>query len=290
METKASPEEIKAVLEDFLGYELTQENSNTRFSGSTLSSGIYNQLLGAISAAFLLMAWVVFLIFSESRKVKAATTMITFLGISVALPGIPAIRIISGIGIFVGFVLGLFAKTRKKNEKRLFWISILASLILFFFYTKLIILIPVIIVLLALYTIYSIPSLAVILSAFADIVMTIALIDFLGFNLSLAGVIALLMLIGYSVDTDVLLTTRLLKRTEGSTNERMWEAFKTGTTMTVTSIIAVTAILVVIYSFSDIFRQIFSILLIGLSFDLMNTWLMNASVLRWYIEHKEAKL
>ena len=42
--------------------------------------------------------------------------------------------------------------------------------------------------------------------------MPLALIDFLGIEISAAGIAAFLMLIGYSVDTDILLTSRALKR------------------------------------------------------------------------------
>ena len=132
-----------------------------------------------------------------------------------------------------------------------------------------------------------IPSIAVILSAFADIVFTIVVINLLGINLSIGGIVALLMLIGYSVDTDILLTTRILKKKEGSLNERMFGAFKTGLTMTLTSIAAISIALVIIYSFSETLRQIFTILLIGLGFDIFNTWITNASILRWYAEVKK---
>ncbi len=131
-----------------------------------------------------------------------------------------------------------------------------------------------------------IPSLAVIISAFADIVMTIALVDLLGMTLSSGGIVALLMLIGYSVDTDILLTTRILRKRGESLNKRMFGAFKTGLTMTLTSIIAIAVALIIIYSFSDTLRQIFTILLIGLGFDIFNTWVTNASILKWYAEAK----
>jgi preprotein translocase subunit SecF len=36
-----------------------------------------------------------------------------------------------------------------------------------------------------------------------------------------------------------------------------------------------------------VLRQIFLILLIGLSFDLINTWITNASLLKWYQEGQE---
>lgn len=131
-----------------------------------------------------------------------------------------------------------------------------------------------------------IPSLAVIISALADIIMTILVIDLLGIPLSIGGIVALLMLIGYSVDTDILLTTRIIKRREGSLDERMFGAFKTGMTMTLTSIAALSVALIIIYSFSDVLRQMFTILLIGLGFDLFNTWITNASILRWYAEKR----
>lgn len=130
------------------------------------------------------------------------------------------------------------------------------------------------------------PSLAVVISAFADIIMTIAAVNLLGIKLSTGGIVALLMLIGYSVDTDILLTTRILKKKGESLNQRMLGAFKTGIMMTLTSIAAVLIALVIIYSFSEVLRQIFTVLLIGLGFDIFNTWITNASILKWYAEAK----
>ncbi|MEK6898930.1 MAG: protein translocase subunit SecF [Nanoarchaeota archaeon] len=132
-----------------------------------------------------------------------------------------------------------------------------------------------------------IPSAAVILAAFADIIMTIAVIDLLGINLSLAGIVAILMLIGYSVDTDILLTTRVLKNREESINTRIYGAFKTGMMMTLTAMAAVAVSLFFVYSISEVLRQIFTILLIGLFFDILNTWLTNASIIKWYAEVKK---
>lgn len=134
-----------------------------------------------------------------------------------------------------------------------------------------------------------IPSLAVVLSAFMDIVMTITLINLLGMSLSIAGIVALLMLIGYSVDTDILLTTRIIRKKEGSLNSRIFGALKTGLTMTLTSIAAILVALFIIYNFSETLRQMFSIILIGLGFDLFNTWITNASILKWYAEAKNIR-
>jgi preprotein translocase subunit SecF len=127
-----------------------------------------------------------------------------------------------------------------------------------------------------------VPSMAVIISAFADILMTLVLVDIVGIKMSTAGIIAFLMLIGYSVDTDIMLTTRILKRTEGTLNQRFYGALKTGLTMTLTSFFAMSIALVIVSSFSITLTQIFTILVIGLGFDILNTWITNVSILKWY--------
>lgn len=127
-----------------------------------------------------------------------------------------------------------------------------------------------------------VPSAAVVLAAFSDIVMTLAVVNILGIKLSTAGVAAFLMLIGYSVDTDILLSTRVLKNSEGSVYKRMIGAMKTGLVMNLTTLAAV--LISLIFSQSEVIKQIMIILFIGLIADLINTWLQNAGILRWYLE------
>ena len=198
LETKNSGDETKKILENYLGYELDGKNSSFEFSGALLSESFYQQLLIAISFAFLFMGIVVFLIF---RKI--------------------------------------------------------------------------------------VPAVAVIISAFADILMTLVVVDLLGMRMSSAGIVAFLMLIGYSVDTDILLTSRVLKSSEGTVDSRIYKAFKTGMTMTLTSIVAVFIALIVSNSFSPRLSQIFMILFIGLFFDIFNTWITNTSLIKWYARKNE---
>jgi len=131
-----------------------------------------------------------------------------------------------------------------------------------------------------------VPSAAVIISAFADIFMTLTLINLFGIKMSAAGIIAVLMLIGYSVDTDILLTTRMLKRKDEPVNQRISKAFRTGITMTLTSLLAIIFALIVVKSFSPVLSQIFTVLAIGLGFDILNTWITNVSILKWYVKNK----
>jgi len=132
-----------------------------------------------------------------------------------------------------------------------------------------------------------VPSIAVILSAFSDIIVTLAVVNVMGMKLSTAGIAAFLMLIGYSVDTDILLSTRVLKRKGGEVLNRVFKAMKTGLTMSITTIVAV--IVALIFSQSEVLKQIMTILLIGLFVDLINTWIQNAGILRWYVNKKRKK-
>ncbi len=133
-----------------------------------------------------------------------------------------------------------------------------------------------------------VPSIAVILSAVFDIGCALALMAFFNISLSLSSIPALLMLVGYSVDTDIMLTTRILRRKEGTPAERTSEAMKTGLTMTFTTLAALSVMLLVSYT-SQMFVvfEISAVLLFGLVGDLPSTWMMNAPILLWYAEKKE---
>jgi preprotein translocase subunit SecF len=128
-----------------------------------------------------------------------------------------------------------------------------------------------------------VPSFAVVLSAFADMVMTAAAMNVLGINLTLGTTAALLMLIGYSVDSDILLTTRVLKR-QGKLNDKLNGAFHTGIIMTSTTLAASAAMFIVSwFGHVEIMWEISAVLLIGLIADILNTWLTNAGILKWYV-------
>jgi preprotein translocase subunit SecF len=128
-----------------------------------------------------------------------------------------------------------------------------------------------------------VPSVAVILSAFADMVMTAAMMNIIGISLSLGTTAALLMLIGYSVDSDILLTNRVLKR-QGKLNDKLRGAFHTGIIMTSTTLAATTALFLVSWFGSvQVLMEISAVLLIGLIADIFNTWLTNVGILKWYV-------
>ena len=131
-----------------------------------------------------------------------------------------------------------------------------------------------------------IPSFAVVLSAFSDLIEVIAIITLLGIKLNTPGIAALLMLIGYSVDTDILLTTRVIKPSgERKLEKRLASAMRTGLTMTATTFGAV--LVAYLLSVSIAIKQIMLIVLIGLIMDLFNTWIQNSAIITSYAKkHK----
>ena len=132
-----------------------------------------------------------------------------------------------------------------------------------------------------------VPSMAVILAGLSDIIIAVGGMSLFGIPLSIASVGALLMLIGFSVDTDILLTTRLIKQKKGTVTERSIDAVKTGLTMSITAIAAMASLYIVTIVFipqADVLSNIAAVLIIGLTADIFITWLMNLGILRWYLE------
>ena len=137
-----------------------------------------------------------------------------------------------------------------------------------------------------------VPSVAIILAALCDILIALGGMSIFKIPLSIASVGALLMLIGYSVDTDILLTTRLLKRREGTVEERAKNAMYTGLTMSFAAIAAMGILYVVtkiIMPEATTLSNISAVLVIGLIGDILSTWLMNLGILKTYIDWRQSK-
>ena len=131
-----------------------------------------------------------------------------------------------------------------------------------------------------------VPSLAVVLSAFSDMVVTLGIMALLGIELSKGSLLALLLLIGYSVDTDILLTTRVLMHRHGSAIERIRRAMLTGVTMSMTTFAAMLVLFLV--SSSKVLDDVALVIMIGMVVDMINTWMQNVAILRWYVERRAA--
>ncbi len=105
--------------------------------------------------------------------------------------------------------------------------------------------------------------------------------------LSFGSITGILLLIGYAVDTNILLSTKVLKRVGGTARERAAEGMKTGMMMSGTSILALIALNI---SLSPaLLKELSSVLIIGILVDMVNTWLLNSSILLRHSEKQESK-
>ena len=143
----------------------------------------------------------------------------------------------------------------------------------------------------------AVPSLAIILVAASDILIPIAVMNVLRIELTLGTVAALLMLIAYCVDSDILLTNKVLKRS-GNLDDKISGAMRTGLLMTTTTLAAfVVMFLVSTYLHYivpgvppiPLLSQISFIVLIGLSADILNAWFLNTGILRMYLTRSKSK-
>ena len=129
-----------------------------------------------------------------------------------------------------------------------------------------------------------IPAVVILLSAISNIFVAGATMNLVGISLSMGTVGALLMLIGYSVDSDILLNTNVLKSKRDTFDSRVHEAMRTGVTMTITSFSAMVMMTIIATIFGiDLLRDMGFVLAVGLAMDLPNTYMMNVSILRWYV-------
>ncbi len=128
-----------------------------------------------------------------------------------------------------------------------------------------------------------VPSLAVLSGAFCDVTIAMGGMVLFGIPFTLPSFAALLMLIGFSLDTDILLTMRLLKR-KGDPRENAFDAMKTGMTMSIMAIVAFSALFILgTMTHISTYYEIAGVALIGLVGDLFATWGINGVIVLHYV-------
>ncbi|MEM5802297.1 MAG: hypothetical protein QXQ18_02855 [Candidatus Aenigmatarchaeota archaeon] len=129
-----------------------------------------------------------------------------------------------------------------------------------------------------------ISSFGIVFAVLGNTLTTLAFTSLLGIKISFAGLAGLLMLIGYTVDTNIVLTNKVVRTTPEVFSSQYKKAFVTGVTLIAT--ITLTMLAVFFLSTSKLLTNISSILIIGFLTDLPYTWIFNAAVLEWWIKRK----
>jgi preprotein translocase subunit SecF len=126
---------------------------------------------------------------------------------------------------------------------------------------------------------------AALFSAFMDIFITLGIMDLLGLKLTAGGIAAYLMLIGYSIDTSILISTKLLKEQTADLKKSIFDAMRTGLTMSAAGIAAMG--ISFFLTNNTTLKQIMLILVVGLIMDIFMTWIANVAFLRFNLEKKK---
>jgi preprotein translocase subunit SecF len=130
-----------------------------------------------------------------------------------------------------------------------------------------------------------VPSIAVLAGVAADVIFALGAMALFDIPLTLASFAALLMLIGFSLDTDILLTIRLVKRKDGTPAERAFESMKTGMTMSLSTMVAFLALFIIaMVTKINIYYEISAVAIAGLIGDLVATWFFNAVIVLYHVE------
>ena len=134
------------------------------------------------------------------------------------------------------------------------------------------------------------PALAVMIGPLVDIILAAGAMSLLQIPWNLASIAAMLMLLGFSLDSYTMLTVRILKRTDDTPPARAYDATKTAFLMNaaqVTGFGVLAAVAVVLQV--PTYYQIGVVATIGGLADFITTWFGNAPLLLWMNERKERK-
>lgn len=132
-----------------------------------------------------------------------------------------------------------------------------------------------------------VPSFAIVFGAANDIIVALGAMAIFKIPLGVTSIAGLLMLLGYSIDTDVLAGIRILKRSEGTPEDRAYSAFRTGMTMTSAAILSFAVLFAVsLVAYVPTYYEIAGVVLFGLIGDIFTTWFGNAVMILMHAKRK----
>ncbi len=135
-----------------------------------------------------------------------------------------------------------------------------------------------------------VPSFTVVFGAASDLIVALGAMGLFKIPLGIASIGGLLMLIGYSMDTDVMTAMRILRRGEGSPEDRAYSSMMTGITMTATAIVSFAVLFIIsLVEYVPTYYEITGVVLMGLIGDVMTTWLLNATIILLYQKKRDGK-
>lgn len=129
--------------------------------------------------------------------------------------------------------------------------------------------------------------LAILLVVVLDILGVFGYMALLRVQLSLASIIGVVVLIVYSIDTNILLAWRILKRVGGEPREQAADSMRTG--LIVNGLIVVVLLSLNLITSAPQLDVLTAVLIFGLVINFINTWLLGASILLRHAERQRGR-
>lgn len=127
-------------------------------------------------------------------------------------------------------------------------------------------------------------SFGIVFASLGNILTTLAITSVMGIDLSFAGFAGLLMLIAFTVDTNIVLTSKVVAYGSDGFMARYRKAFVTGVMLIAT--ITATMVIAMFLSSSKLLVNVAEVLVIGFLSDLVYTWILNAGLLEMHFNRK----
>ena len=125
----------------------------------------------------------------------------------------------------------------------------------------------------------------VLITAGMNILGILGLMALFRVALSLSSVIGILITIGYAIDTNALLTSRLLKGAAGDPRENIGETLKTGIIISAVALAIILSINILVTAVQ--IKELTFAIIFGLIINVINTWFLSAAVILRRIEKRK---
>ncbi len=127
-------------------------------------------------------------------------------------------------------------------------------------------------------------AVTIILDGLLNVFEALAFMTKLGIKLAPHTIAALLMLMGWSVDGEVLFDTTIFREEEGDPRKRALKAMRTD--MVMSACIFATLLALYFVSSAQMVKEIAMVLILGTVADIVNTWFQSLGMSLWYLESK----
>jgi len=130
-------------------------------------------------------------------------------------------------------------------------------------------------------------SMTILLVIGLDIICVLGYMALFRVPLSLTSILVIVMLVGYAIDTNILLAYRVLKRVGGEPRKQVAASLNTGLMMGV--LLAVVLLSLNIITSAMQLNVLTAMLIFGIAINIFNTWFLGAGILLRHAERQQGK-